>query len=91
MIDETVRRALEEDIGTGDVTSLACVPEERQARGQFLARGPMVVAGLELLESIYRQRGGVDELTLLKRNGDRCAEGDVLATVRGRARTLLGC
>jgi nicotinate-nucleotide pyrophosphorylase len=51
----------------------------------------MVVAGLELLESIYRQRGGVDELTLLKRNGDRCAEGDVLATVRGRARTLLGC
>jgi nicotinate-nucleotide pyrophosphorylase len=91
MIDDTVRRALEEDIGTGDVTSLACVPEERQARGRFLAREAMVVAGLELLESIYRQRGGVDELTLLKRNGDRCAEGDVLATVRGRARTLLEC
>jgi nicotinate-nucleotide pyrophosphorylase len=91
MIDETVRRALEEDIGTGDVTSRACVPEERRASGRFLAREPLVVAGLDLLPVIYRERGGVDELVLLKRNGDRCGAGDVLATVRGRARTLLEC
>jgi nicotinate-nucleotide pyrophosphorylase len=91
MIDETVRWALREDIGSGDVTTLACVPAGLRARGCFLAREPLVVAGLELLEIVYRERGGVDNLAVLKRDGDRCAAGDVLATVRGRARTLLEC
>ena len=91
MIDETVRWALREDIGSGDVTTRACVPAGLRARGRFVAREPLVVAGLELLEVIYRERGGVDNLAVLKREGDRCAAGDVLATVRGRARTLLEC
>ena len=91
MIDETVRWALREDIGSGDVTTRACVPADLRARGRFMAREPLVVAGLELLEVVYRERGGVDNLAVLKRDGDRCAAGDVLATVRGRARTLLEC
>jgi len=91
MIDETVRWALREDIGAGDVTTRACVPADQRARGRFLAREPLVVAGLDLLEVIYRERGGVDNLAVLKRDGDRCQAGDVLATVRGRARTLLEC
>jgi nicotinate-nucleotide pyrophosphorylase len=91
MIDETVRQALREDIGAGDVTTRACVPARLLARGSFIAREPLVVAGLDLLEVIYRERGGVDNLAVLKRDGDRCVEGDVLATVRGRARTLLEC
>jgi nicotinate-nucleotide pyrophosphorylase len=91
MIDETVRWALREDIGSGDATTRACVPADLRARGRFLAREPLIVAGLDLLEVIYRERGGVDNLAVLKRDGDRCEAGDVLATVRGRARTLLEC
>ena len=91
MIDETVRWALREDIGAGDVTTRACVPADLRARGRFIAREPLVVAGLDLLEVIYRERGGVDNLAVLKRDGGRCAADDVLATVRGRARTLLEC
>ena len=86
---EIVRLALEEDIGTGDVTSAACVPESRRPPGRFLAREPLVIAGLELLSEIYELRGGVDELNILKQDGDACADGEVIATVRGRARTLL--
>jgi nicotinate-nucleotide pyrophosphorylase (carboxylating) len=88
---EVVRLALEEDIGTGDVTSLACVPESRMARGRFLAREPLVIAGLDLLPEIYQLRGGVEELSVLKRDGDLCGDGEVVAKVRGRARTLLEC
>ena len=47
------RLALEEDIGTGDVTTEACVPESQTARGRFLAREPLVLAGLDLLREIY--------------------------------------
>jgi nicotinate-nucleotide pyrophosphorylase (carboxylating) len=86
-----VRLALEEDIGTGDVTSAACVPESRMANGRFLAREPLVIAGLELLGEIYELRGGVEELRIVKRDGDKCESGEVIATVRGRARTLLEC
>src|SRR5215472_8093000 len=88
---EVVRLALEEDIGSGDLTTQACVPAWRKARGRFLAREPLVVAGLDLLPEIYDFRGGVDELTLLHRDGDCAADGDVIAAVTGSARTLLEC
>jgi len=91
MIEEIVRLALEEDIGAGDITTRACVPEQCQARGEFVARERLVAAGLEVLPAIYNARGGVDQLTILKRNGSICGPDDVLATVRGRARTLLEC
>jgi nicotinate-nucleotide pyrophosphorylase (carboxylating) len=78
-----VRFALEEDIGPGDVTTRACVPESQQARGRFLAREPLVVAGLSLLSELY------DSVTLHKRDGDRCLDGETIAEVEGAARTLL--
>lgn len=88
---DIVHLALEEDIGSGDVTTRACVPAAQKARGRFLAREAMVVAGLDLLREIYDVRGGVDELTIVKRDGDRVNDGDILATVSGRAQTLLEC
>jgi nicotinate-nucleotide pyrophosphorylase (carboxylating) len=88
---EAVRRALDEDIGPGDITSMACVPEGRKARGRYLARQPMVVAGVELLPPIYDLRGGVDSLELKLASGDRAGPGQVVAEVSGRARTLLEC
>ena len=83
MSAEIVRLALEEDIGTGDVTTQSCVPADRQAVGRFLAREPLVLAGTEVLAELY------PGLALLKADGDACADGDVIATVRGPARLLL--
>ena len=88
---EAVRRALEEDIGPGDVTSEACIPAEQSAKGRFIARQELVVAGLELLPVIYQMRGGVEELKLYQASGDGVQSGVALARVRGRARTLLEC
>ncbi len=88
---DAVCRALAEDIGSGDVTSRACVAEDRRATGRFFARAPIVLAGVELLPVIYEQRGGVDELKLLRASGDKAQDGDIVAEVRGRARTLLEC
>jgi len=82
-MNEIVRLALEEDIGSGDVTTNACVPADRRARGRFLAREPLVFAGTDILTRLY------DDLTLLKHDGDSCADGDILAEVAGPARLLL--
>lgn len=88
---DAVRRALDEDIGAGDVTTRSCVPENRMAQGRYLVKEPLVVAGTGLLAMIFEMRGGVDDLRLLRTDGDATAPGDVIATVHGRARTLLEC
>jgi nicotinate-nucleotide pyrophosphorylase (carboxylating) len=85
-----VERALAEDVGTGDITSELTVPADLQARGSFLAKQPLVLAGVELLPLIYELRGGAD-VQLQAQTGKRTETGDVLATVKGRARTLLEC
>jgi len=90
-IVQIVKHALEEDIGTGDVTSESCVPAWKRAQGRFVAREPIVVAGVELLPLIYELRGGNEEVKLVRQSGDPAEQGDVLATVRGRARALLTC
>jgi len=90
-IVDVVRRALEEDIGAGDVTSEACIPAGQLASGEFLARESQVIAGIELLPLIYDVRGGVARLDLRKRSGDRTGAGEVIASVSGNARTLLAC
>jgi nicotinate-nucleotide pyrophosphorylase (carboxylating) len=90
-IVDAVKRALAEDIGSGDVTTEACVPAERMASGRFLAREPQTLAGMELLTVIYELRGGLDRLIIDKPTASVVNDGDVIAHVHGRARTLLEC
>ena len=82
-MNDIVRLALEEDIGSGDITTTACVPADRQARGLFLAREPLILAGTEVLRQLYT------DLTFHKHDGDRCGEGEIIAEVNGLARLLL--
>jgi nicotinate-nucleotide pyrophosphorylase (carboxylating) len=88
---EAVRRALAEDVGTGDVTTRACVPNGQRAAGRFVARQPMIVAGTELLTLIYDVRGSEVQVDVLKRSGEEAEAGDTLAVVSGAARPLLTC
>lgn len=90
-VHELIELALREDIGEGDVTTSTCIPEGRMAEGRFYARESAVLAGVELLPEIFRIRGGVEQLDLLRRSGDRVAQGDEVAFVRGSARRLLEC
>jgi nicotinate-nucleotide pyrophosphorylase (carboxylating) len=80
---ELVERALEEDIGSGDVTTELCVPADRQARGSFIVRERVVVAGVELLPLLYQH------IELQAESGAMLRPGQEIATVRGSARTLL--
>src|SRR5947209_2350 len=88
---DAVRRALAEDIGAGDVTSNLVIEEDQRATGTFVAREPMVLAGVELLEPIYRERGGVDDLIIMHHSGANIEENYQVARVQGRARTMLEC
>src|SRR5215469_5266703 len=84
-VAQAVRRALEEDIGAGDVTSKACVPADRLATGRFIGRQHFVLAGTGVLPLMY------DHLDLYKHSGEVVEDGEVFAEVRGPARRLLEC
>jgi nicotinate-nucleotide pyrophosphorylase (carboxylating) len=86
---EIVRRALEEDLGTGDVTTDATVDDRLRARGVFIAQARCVVAGLPVVAEVFRQLEPAVGLTVVKRDGERAVPGDEIAAVDGLARTLL--
>ena len=72
---DIVRRALEEDVGGGDVTSEATVPLDQLARGVFIVKADCVLAGLDIAIETFRQLDPDIRVALRKRDGDRCAPG----------------
>ena len=81
--------ALEEDLGHGDRTTLALVPEGAQATADLVAREAGVVAGLPLVEPLIRILDPDATVECLAKDGDAVAAGSVVAVVRGRARAAL--
>ncbi|MBX3232746.1 MAG: carboxylating nicotinate-nucleotide diphosphorylase [Labilithrix sp.] len=89
LIDAIVVRALEEDLGAGDVTTEACVPEGAQATGHGVARKVMVVAGLPVAERVFLTVDPTLKFTAKVAEGAKVEGGAVLYSVVGRARSLL--
>lgn len=86
---DLVHRALEEDVGSGDVTTRAVVPGGAIAVGVLLARQDCVVAGLDVAREVFTQVDPAVEFDAKKHDGDSCAAGETLARVGGRAASLL--
>ncbi len=85
----SIRRALEEDIGPGDVTTESIIPPEATMRGHIVARQDGVVAGLDVAQTVYYL---VDERIAFEakvQEGERVRRGQSLAIVHGPARGLL--
>jgi nicotinate-nucleotide pyrophosphorylase (carboxylating) len=87
-LEEVVARALAEDVGAGDVTSEATVPEGARARARIVQKAPGVVFGLDLAAEAMRQCGAeLDELMVEGQwREDVPAE---IALASGPARALL--
>lgn len=88
-IHDAVRCALREDVGTGDVTTLACVPPERTARAVLCAREPLVLAGLAFAREAFRQESPNVRFLEPHQDGDRLQAGEVALEVSGPSRALL--
>ena len=86
---DLVRRALEEDVRAGDVTTEATVPAARRACGTFLAKADCVIAGLDVAFEAFRQLEPDARCEVRRHDGDSCVAGDTIATVVATARALL--
>lgn len=87
--EETVRAALIEDIGAGDVTTLLSVPAQNTASGVFLVKAEGVICGLEIAACAFRLIDPAVEFTPLVTDGTRVKYGDIVANISGPAQSLL--
>ena len=85
---EDVRRALQEDVGAGDLTA-ALVPAQRRARARILAREEAVICGAPWAEAALRALDPGVQLAWQVAEGQRCAPGQVVLEIEGSARALL--
>jgi nicotinate-nucleotide pyrophosphorylase (carboxylating) len=88
-LPEVVRRALEEDIDAGDVTTQATIPVDTLADARIVARQPGVVAGLPVAREVYRQLSPEVVFACCVADGTRVRAGDALCDIAGPARPIL--
>ncbi|MDT5063627.1 MAG: hypothetical protein QOH63_4086 [Acidobacteriota bacterium] len=81
---------LAEDLGRGDITTQACVARNAHARGRFLAKEPMVVAGLEAAEAVFSTLDSQQQIEAFASDGEEVEAGKVIARTSGFADVLLG-
>lgn len=88
-VRQAAEAALAEDIGSGDVTTLAIIPGDCQARARLRARESLVIAGLDLAEAAFRALSSEVKLGRLAQDGVRVQAGEIVLRVEGPARPLL--
>ncbi|MBE6399057.1 MAG: carboxylating nicotinate-nucleotide diphosphorylase [Lentisphaerae bacterium] len=90
-VDVLIDLAVSEDLGDlGDTTTLAVVPEHAAAKAVLLCKeNEMVLAGLQVAERVFKKIDPSLQFTPLKKDGDLCKKGELLAEISGSARAIL--
>jgi nicotinate-nucleotide pyrophosphorylase (carboxylating) len=86
---ELLRKSLEEDLGSGDVTTDTIVPAGKQARGQLISKAPLVLAGIDLFIEVFRLLDPSASAEIRRKDGDEVSPGESPIEVRASARALL--
>lgn len=88
-VDEFINKALTEDVGDGDHTSLACIPDSVNRKARLLVKENGVIAGVELAVRIFKQVDNRLKVQILIPDGTPVKKGDVALIVSGKARSIL--
>lgn len=88
-IDQIILNALNEDVGTGDITTLASVPAFVKGKAELIVKEEGILAGIEIAERVFSLW---DKFLVFKKNiadGGKVLPGDVIGTVEGSAASIL--
>ena len=75
---DCIKRALVQDIGTGDATTLSIVPPDATMRGQIIAKQDGIIAGLDIARAAYELLDSSVEFSAQVADGSRVARGGIL-------------
>jgi len=88
-IEEIIRKALEEDLGNGDHTSLATIPANAKGTSRLLIKEKGILAGVEIAKEVFRQVDPTLQLEIKIQDGTHINPGDVAFLVKGSSRSIL--
>lgn len=89
LLKETIRIAIYEDIGHGDITSLLIVPEYKKAKASIIAKEDLILAGVPFIKEVFNAIDPGVEIQIFFDEGSRVKKGDIIAKISGSARSLL--
>ncbi len=89
MLDEFIQKSLQEDIGDGDHSTLACIPAEAKGKAKLLVKEKGIIAGIEVAKRIYELVDPTLDLVVYKKDGDTVEVGDIVFHVTGSSQAIL--
>lgn len=89
LIKEIVINAFKEDIGDGDHSTLACVPENATGKARLLIKDNGIIAGVELAEIIFHSFDPTLKFEKFISDGEKVKVGDIAFEVSGKSRSIL--
>lgn len=87
--EKLVLLALEEDLGNGDITTELLVPDGMAGSAEIIAKENLVLAGSGIAEMVFRKLDPETRMNFNYKDGDSVDSGRVIATVKGKMKTLL--
>ena len=88
-VDKLIDLAIEEDIGTGDITTDSLVTPDLEGRGAILAKEPLVLAGLDTARRVFERFDDQTVFETGKKDGDLIKAGETFVTLSGKLAALL--
>ena len=87
-VDDFIRRALIEDVGDGDHTTLSTIPASARGKARLLVKQEGVLAGVEIARNVFAQVDGSLTFTRLMQDGSVIKTGDIAFYVEGPSRSI---
>ncbi|MBN2880357.1 MAG: carboxylating nicotinate-nucleotide diphosphorylase [Clostridia bacterium] len=84
-----IKRSLQEDIGTGDITTLSTVPEGTKISGRFIAKESGIICGIEVARAVFDYADKSIEFNCSLKDGEHVNKGDIIGTISGDAASVL--
>ncbi len=88
-LEDFIKRALAEDVGDGDHTSLACIPKDSRSTAELLVKDVGLIAGVDIAKAIFEYVDPMAEVNVHIEDGSDVTVGDIVFTVKSDTRSLL--
>ncbi|WP_298368814.1 carboxylating nicotinate-nucleotide diphosphorylase [uncultured Lutibacter sp.] len=88
-LDLIIANAIREDVGEGDHSSLACIPENAMGKAKLLVKEDGIIAGVEMAKRIFKYVDADMEVETLINDGTPVKYGDIVFYVTGRSQSIL--
>jgi nicotinate-nucleotide pyrophosphorylase (carboxylating) len=89
VLSEFIKRGIEEDIGEGDHSSLACIPENATGKAKLLIKETGILAGVRIAQEVFSVIDNNLEVKILINDGAKIVPGDVAFIVTGKQQSIL--